>query len=124
MAHLFIQKYMNKSLILNIQIADTYLYYPHANLFLMSLRNTSFFILVTMNSIFNSQISKPLTKTKMSIISFKSNVKGNESLPQTLVFESQYHNNPIQLETLDISNYDFCYNKSKFEISQVYIIRL
>ena len=30
MAHFFIQKYMNNSLILNIQIADKYLFYPHA----------------------------------------------------------------------------------------------
>ena len=37
MAHLFIQKYMNYSLILNIQIADTYLFYPHAVYFLTSL---------------------------------------------------------------------------------------
>ena len=29
-AHLFIQKYMNISLILNIKIADTYLFCPHA----------------------------------------------------------------------------------------------
>ena len=29
MAHLFIQKYMNNSLILNIQIADTYLFFIH-----------------------------------------------------------------------------------------------
>ena len=41
MAHLFFQKYMNYSLILNIQIADTYLFYPHAIYFLTSLKNTS-----------------------------------------------------------------------------------
>jgi len=52
MAHLFIQKYMNNSLILNIQIADTYLFYPHAIYFLTSLKNTSSLFLVTMNSIF------------------------------------------------------------------------
>ena len=52
MAHLSIQKYMNNSLILNIQIADTYLFYPHAIYFLTSLKNTSFLFLVTMNSIF------------------------------------------------------------------------
>jgi len=33
MAHLFIQKYMNNSLILNIQIADTYLFYSRAIFF-------------------------------------------------------------------------------------------
>ena len=33
----FIQKYMNNSLLLNIQIADTYLFYPHAVYFLTSL---------------------------------------------------------------------------------------
>ena len=80
------------------------------------------FFISSENEFHSSQISKPLTKTKMSIISFKSNVKGIESLPQTLVFKSQYLNNPIQ--TLDISNYDFCYIKSKFEISKVYIIWL
>ena len=54
MAHLFIQKYMNNSLILNIQISDTYLFYAHAIYFLTSLKNTSFLFLVTvtMNSIF------------------------------------------------------------------------
>ena len=52
MAHLFIQKYMNSSLILNIQIADTYLFFPHEIYFLASLKNTSFLFLVTMNSIF------------------------------------------------------------------------
>ena len=46
MAHLFIQKYMNNSLILNIQI------YPHAIYFFTSLKKTSFLFLVTMNSIF------------------------------------------------------------------------
>ena len=44
MAHLLIQKYMNNSLILNIQIADTYLFYLHAINFLTSLKNTRFFI--------------------------------------------------------------------------------
>jgi len=43
MAHLFIQKYMNNSLILNIQIADTYLFYPHAIYFLTSLRIKNIF---------------------------------------------------------------------------------
>ena len=52
MAHLFIQKYMNNSLILNIQIADTYLFYLHAINFLTSLTNRSFLFLVTMNFIF------------------------------------------------------------------------
>ena len=51
MAHLFIQKYMNNSLILNIQIVETY-FFPDAIYFLTSLKNKSFLFLVTKNSIF------------------------------------------------------------------------
>ena len=41
MSHLFIQKYLNNSLILNIKIADTYLFNLHAIYFFTSLKNTS-----------------------------------------------------------------------------------
>ena len=54
MAHLFIQKYMNmnNSKILNIQIADTYLFNSHEINFLTSLKYKSSLFLVTINSIF------------------------------------------------------------------------
>ena len=52
MAHIFIQKYMNNSKILNIQIADTYLFNSHEINFLTSLKYKSSLFLVTINSIF------------------------------------------------------------------------
>jgi len=51
MAHLLIQKNMKNSLILNIQIVDTY-FFPDAIYFLTSLKNERFLFLVTKNSIF------------------------------------------------------------------------
>ena len=44
MAHLFIQKYMNNSLILNIQIAEIHICFIHMQfIFLTSLKSMNFF---------------------------------------------------------------------------------
>ena len=53
MAHLFMQKYMNNSLILNIQIADTYMFSPQAIYFLTSLKEQEFFISSDIEVFFN-----------------------------------------------------------------------